>query len=205
MPTLARPTPPYALLRSWSDIDLTGVVPIHPDDSTVTPNTVYLRGPSPPLESDVARMTADIAVAFAGLSPPFTPQAIAVITWFAVGRKAGQVDHLNTFQAALGVDSAGRSFVVRQRWGGTGLSNETCRPATYTPRRRSATTTFFGTKGLTRKELVRRRRGRILSLVPRPTPTPNPSWQRTARWQASTLPAVHSTPSPDRTLQQTRT
>ena len=76
-----------------------------------TPNRLYMRAKS--LADDIARLKADVETSFPGLSPSFTPTTVAVFTWFAVGRYKKRIDLLDTFQAVLGNDASGRSFVVR--------------------------------------------------------------------------------------------
>ena len=66
-------------------------------------------------EASSTRIAADVASSFSS-EPVFTPEFLAVITWFGVGRSTpnstDQSSMLNTFQAVLASDSTGRSFVT---------------------------------------------------------------------------------------------
>ena len=95
----------------WVDVDTrggAGTIAGFPD-----PNCIYYRTSSSPSISgnDTARMAADVAAAFPG-EPTFTATLFMAVTWFAVGRYNSKVDALNTFQAVLASDGAGRSFVT---------------------------------------------------------------------------------------------
>lgn len=93
----------------WVDVDTrgaAGTIPGFPD-----PNTIYYRTSSSPSANDSARMAADVAAAFPA-EAAFVPTLFVAVTWFAVGRYNSKVDALNTFQAALASDAAGRSFVT---------------------------------------------------------------------------------------------
>lgn len=72
---------------------------------------MYWRSGSNLSAADAARMAADVAAAFP-IEAPFTPAAMAVVTWFGVAARGRGSVALNTFQAALAADAAGRSFVT---------------------------------------------------------------------------------------------
>jgi hypothetical protein len=74
------------------------------------PNTQYYRANAPPLNLDAARITSDVSATFP-YETPFVPALTAVLTWFAVQRY-GNTSSLNTYQAVLAADVAGRSFAT---------------------------------------------------------------------------------------------
>ncbi len=74
------------------------------------PNTQYFRVNAPPLASDAVRIKADVAATFP-YEPAFEPVVALVVTWFAV-QPSGNSSTLNTYQAALATDAAGRSFAT---------------------------------------------------------------------------------------------